>query len=59
MATAAAVVAVTAVAAAMTKTSEAIAMTGLTGNNQPKAAEEEMARMTMTMGEDGNDNGQR
>jgi hypothetical protein len=31
---------------------------GLTDNNQPKAAEEEMVRTTTTMGEDGNDNGQ-
>ncbi len=40
----------------MTKTLAAIAMAGLTGNNKPKAAEEEMARTTMTTGEDGNDN---
>jgi hypothetical protein len=33
-------------------------MVGLTDNNQPKAAEEEMARTTTTTGEDGNDNGQ-
>jgi hypothetical protein len=33
-------------------------MVGLTDNNQPKVAEEEMARTTMTMGEDGNNNGQ-
>ncbi len=39
------------------KTSAAIAMVGLTGKNQPKAAEEEMARTTMTTGKDGNDNG--
>ncbi len=32
-------------------------MAGLTDNNQPKAAEEEMARMTTTTGEGGNDNG--
>ena len=32
-------------------------MAGLTNNNQPKAAEEEMARTMTTMGEDGNDNG--
>jgi hypothetical protein len=32
-------------------------MAGLTDNNQPKAAEEEMARTTMTMGKDGNKNG--
>jgi hypothetical protein len=32
-------------------------MAGLTDNNQPKAAEEEMVRMTMTTGEDGNNNG--
>ncbi len=33
-------------------------MAGLTDNNQPKAAEEEMARTMTTTGEDGNDNGQ-
>jgi hypothetical protein len=33
-------------------------MAGLTDNNQPKAAEEEMVRTTMTTGKDGNDNGQ-
>jgi hypothetical protein len=33
-------------------------MAGLTDNNQAKAAEEEMVRTTMTMGKDGNDNGQ-
>jgi hypothetical protein len=54
-----AVVAVGAVAAATTKTSAAIAMAGLTDNNQPKAAEEEMARMTTPTGKDGNDNVQR
>ncbi len=32
-------------------------MTGLTDNNQPKAAEGEMARTMTTTGEDGNDNG--
>ncbi len=53
-----AVVAVAVVAAATTKTSAAIAMAGLTGNNQPKAAEEKMARTMTTTGEDGNDNGQ-
>ncbi len=58
-ATAVAVVAVVAVAAAATKTSAAIAMAGLTGNNQPKMAEEEMVRTTTTMGKDGNDNRQR
>ncbi len=52
-----AVVAVAAVVAATTKTSAAIAMAGLTDNNQPTAAEEEMARTAMTMGKDGNDNG--
>ncbi len=52
-----AVVAVAAVAAATMKTSAAIAMAGLTGNNQPKAAEKEMVRTTTTMGEDGNNNG--
>jgi hypothetical protein len=31
-------------------------MAGLIDINQQKAAEEEMARMTMTMGKDGNDN---
>ncbi len=51
------VVAVAAVRAEKTKTSAAIAMAGLTDNNQPKAAEEEMARPTTTMGKDGNDNG--
>jgi hypothetical protein len=56
-ATAVAVVAVAAVAAATTKTLTAIAMVGLTDNNQPKAADEEMARMTTTTGKDGNDNG--
>ncbi len=50
-----AVVAVAAVAAATTKTLAAIAMARLTDNNQPTAAEEEMARTTMTMGKDGND----
>jgi hypothetical protein len=49
---------VAAVAAATTKTLAAIAMAGLTDNNQPKAAEEEMARTTMTMGKEGNDNEQ-
>jgi hypothetical protein len=44
--TAVAVVAVAAVAAAMTKTLAAIAMAGVTDNNQPKAAEEEMAAKT-------------
>jgi hypothetical protein len=34
-----------------------LTMAGLTDNNQPKVAEEEMARMTTTMGEDGNNNG--
>ncbi len=33
-------------------------MAGLTDNNQPIAAEEEMARTMTTMGKDGNDNGQ-
>jgi hypothetical protein len=33
-------------------------MAGLTDNNQPKEAEEEMARTMMTTGEDGNNNGQ-
>jgi hypothetical protein len=51
-------VAVAVVAAALTKTLAAIAMAGLTGNNQPKAAEEEMARTMMTIGKDGNNNGQ-
>jgi hypothetical protein len=32
-------------------------MAGLTDNNQSKGIEEEMARTTTTMGEDGNDNG--
>jgi hypothetical protein len=32
-------------------------MAGLTDNNQPKAAEEEMVRTTTTTGEDGIDNG--
>ncbi len=58
MATAVAMVAVAVVAAATKKTSAAIAMARFTGNNQPKVAEEEMARTTMTTGEDGNDNGQ-
>ncbi len=57
MATAVAVVAVAAVAAATMKTLAAIAMAGLTDNNQPTVAEEEMARMTTTMGKDGNDHG--
>ncbi len=56
-ATVVAVVAVVALAAAMTNTLAAIAMAGLTDNNQPKATDEEMARMTTTMGKDGNDNG--
>ena len=43
MATAVAVVAVALVVAATTKTSGATAMAGVTDNNQPKAAEEEMA----------------
>ncbi len=34
-----------------------LSMAGLTDNNQPKMAEEEMARTTRTMGKDGNDNG--
>ncbi len=42
MATVVAVVAVAAVAAATTKTLAATAMAGITGNNQPKAAEKEM-----------------
>ncbi len=58
MATAVAVVAVAVVAAATMKTLAAIAMAGLTDNNQPKAAEEEMARTTMTTGKDGNNNKQ-
>jgi hypothetical protein len=33
-------------------------MAGLTDNNQPKAAKEEMVRTTMTKGEDGNNNRQ-
>jgi hypothetical protein len=33
-------------------------MAGLTDNNQPKAAEEEMARTMTTMGKDSNNNGQ-
>ncbi len=53
-----AVVAVATVAAATTKTLMAIAMAGLTDNNQPAAAEEEMARTMTTTGKDGNDNGQ-
>ncbi len=53
-----AVVAVAVVAAATMKTSVAIAMVELTDNDQPKAAEKEMARTITTMGEDGNDNGQ-
>ncbi len=57
MATAVAVVAVAAVAAATTKTSAALAMAGLTDNNQPKVAEEEMVRTMTTTGEDGNNNG--
>ncbi len=57
MATAVAVVAVAAVAAATMKASAAIAMAGLTDNNQPTVAEEEMARTMTTTGEDGNDNG--
>ncbi len=52
------VVAVAAVAAATMKTLVAIAMAGLTDNNQPTAAEEEMARTMTTRGKDGNDNGQ-
>jgi hypothetical protein len=52
------VVAVAAVAAATTKTSAAIAMAGLKDNDQPKVAAEETARMTMTTGKDGNNNGQ-
>ncbi len=32
-------------------------MAGLTDNNQPKVAEEEMARTMMTTGKDGKDNG--
>jgi hypothetical protein len=32
-------------------------MAGLTDNNQPKVAEEEMARTMTTTGKDGNDNG--
>jgi hypothetical protein len=43
MATAVTVVAVAAVAAAMTKTLASIAMLGVTDNNQLKGAEEEMA----------------
>jgi hypothetical protein len=35
-----------------------LSMAGLTDNNQPKAAEEEMVRTTMTMGKDSNNNGQ-
>jgi hypothetical protein len=40
------------------KTLVAIAMAGLTDNNQPTAAEEEMARTTTTTGKDSNDNEQ-
>ncbi len=58
MATAVAVVAVAAVAAATTKTLAAIAMAGLTDNNQLTAAEEEMARTITTTGENGSNNGQ-
>ncbi len=46
MATVVAVVVVAAVAAATMKTSVATAMAGVTDNNQPKAAEEEMAAET-------------
>ncbi len=56
-ATAVGVIAVVAVGAATMKTSAGIAMAGLTDNNQPKVAEEEMARTTMTTGKDGNNNG--
>ncbi len=57
MATAVGVVAMVVVVAVTTKTSAAIAMVGLIDNNQPKLAEEEMARTAMTTGKDGNDNG--
>ncbi len=46
MATAVAVVAVVVVVAATMKTSVATAMAGVTDNNQPKVAEEEMAAET-------------
>jgi hypothetical protein len=48
MATAVAVVAVAAVVAATTKTLVATAMAGVTDNNQPKTAEEEIAVETAT-----------
>ncbi len=48
MATAVAVVAVLAVEAKRIKASAATALGGVTDNNQPKAAEEEMAAETAT-----------